>query len=102
MNRVINGETITPEMISSISYEQEMFDAQPGPLAIGRGEKPTHGPVMTPTGLVMVRIVLKDGRRLVDYESSLASTTPAPVKPSIPVLFPPGYFGPADTVQYPA
>jgi hypothetical protein len=69
VNRVINGETITPDMIASISYEQEMFDAQPGPLAIGRGVKPTYGPVMVPTGLVIVRIALKDGRRLVDYET---------------------------------
>jgi len=72
VNRVINGETITPDMIDSISYEVETFDAQPGTMAIGRGAKPTYGPVMVPTGLFIVTIVMKDGRRLTDYESRLA------------------------------
>ncbi len=61
---IIAGETITEDMVASMATEAEWMDAQPGPLGLALGEKPTHGPKMIQTGIVWTTLHLRDGRTL--------------------------------------
>lgn len=66
---VIDGETITSDMVRRIATDAELIDVQPGPMGLLRGEEPTHGPKMVRSGLLIHHLHLTDGRTVITYGS---------------------------------